>query len=115
MSELSMSQRFRILREASDDGLTDDGGFVFNGFFITPNMVEAIRGYVDHGYMVGGFLSAVLENDLRKAVVRADGHNVRNLPAYIAYLNNYVPAPCWGSKKAVEDWRARKDAERRRT
>lgn len=104
MSEMKLSQRLRLLQDQNRDGLTDDGGYVHGGFFIRPEMLGAIRGYVEHGYIVGGFLTAVLENDLSRAVTRADAQNLRNLPAYVMYLNSHVPASCWGSKEKVAAW-----------
>lgn len=65
---------------------------------------DQIDEYVRERTYVGGFLAAVLENDLRNAVSRADGLNLSLLPDYVRYLYNHCPAPCWGSPEKVEAW-----------
>jgi len=54
----------------------------------------------------GGFLQAVLENNLRQASARADPFNGPYLVAIMLFLNNYVPATSWGSVGEVEAWLA---------
>jgi len=65
---------------------------------------EAIDRYVADHCPVGGFLTAVLSNDLRSAVGQADDENLAHLPDIVCYLHWEVPASCWGSPKAVEKW-----------
>ena len=62
--------------------------------------------YVLHGISPGGFLSAVLSNDLREAVGRADETNQQALVHYVRFLYNYAPVGCWGSAKRFEEWPA---------
>ena len=78
--------------------------FKFEEFYIPEHMVNALKRYVNEHIETGGFLQKVLENDLVGAAGKADVANLRNLPAYAAYLYNEMPAKCWGSKKAVSDW-----------
>jgi hypothetical protein len=54
----------------------------------------------------GGFLRAVLENDLREACVRADDVNRWHVADLVVFLNNYAPSPAWGSPAAVDAWLA---------
>ena len=68
---------------------------------------QAIDQYVSAHTPRGGFLTAVLSNDLKGAFGRADEENLRNLPAYVAYLYNEAPAMCWGSKERMEAWMKR--------
>ena len=49
----------------------------------------------------GSFLNAVLENDLAKATMCADGTNINLLPQYIRFLYSHAPADAWGSKENV--------------
>lgn len=58
---------------------------------------------------VGGFLTAVLSNDLRDAAARADDVNAPRLTDLVRFLFNYCPAPAWGSPEAVEAWLADPD------
>ena len=78
--------------------------YKFQEFYIPERMMEAIDRYVKQGLYPGGFLSAVIENDLSNAVGRADDENIRNLPAYVAYFYNEAPGGCWGSKKNMKNW-----------
>lgn len=71
---------------------------------IPPNIKSAIDSYVDHGHSTGGFVYAVLCNDLVEAVARADTESFAFLLHICKYVFNFVPAPCWGSKKKVTNW-----------
>lgn len=83
------------------------GRYVFQGFVIPEHMVESIVLYVERSIEPGNFLMSVLCNDLLKACMYADHHNIANLPAYAAYLYNEVPAMAWGSQELVTKWLAR--------
>ena len=52
----------------------------------------------------GGFLTAVLCNDLAKAVDKADDRNVELIPNFVRLLYNFAPADCWGSEQNVDNW-----------
>lgn len=83
--------------------------YFFQNFYIPDHMMGGLKRYVEDRIGPGDFLTAVLMNDLREAVGRADEENMANLPAYVAFLHNCVPANCWGSPLAVHDWlKARK-------
>jgi hypothetical protein len=79
-------------------------GYTFRGFTIPSYMLEAIHQYIHKGDPPGDFLTAVITNDLREAIARADDHNQVNLPAYIAFLHNESPGQCWGSPEKMRDW-----------
>lgn len=86
--------------------------YVFWGFTIPEYMLEALKRYIEYGQKPGGFLTAVISNDLRNAVARADDHNIVNLRAYIGYLHNEAPANCWGSYDNMQQWLNHKQKER---
>lgn len=76
-----------------------------NGFDGIPAyMHDAIRNYVDHGWLPGGFLTAVLANDLFDAVAHADSANRFCLPAWVEFITNHCPAACHGSFERVNKW-----------
>ncbi len=56
------------------------------------------------GYSTGGFVRAILQNDLFLAVAKADGYSFFCLKAICEYVYNFTPGPCWGSKKKVKAW-----------
>ena len=60
--------------------------------------------YVDHKIHCGGFLTAVLENDLMTAVGRADTQNVVRLHEICQYVYCELPSNCWGSREKVQEW-----------
>lgn len=64
----------------------------------------ALEKYVEQGQIPGGFLLAVLKNDLMKTFEFADHFSWRALPAIITYLFNDVPAICWGTPERVAAW-----------
>lgn len=64
----------------------------------------ALARYIVERRIPGGFLRAVICNDLRAAVERADDANVVAIPAYVRFLYNYAPSSCWGSKERYEAW-----------
>ena len=57
---------------------------------IIPSTTQAsITRYVEHGIKPGGFLTAVLSNDLRNATGRADEQNLAALPAIVRWFANH--------------------------
>lgn len=66
--------------------------------------LDGLKRYVEEGIPVGGFLSAVISNDLREACGRADDYNLRVIPIYVAWLYNEAPGGCWGSKENMDAW-----------
>ena len=78
--------------------------YTFRSFRIPVRMMDGLERYIEHHVPPGDFLSAVLKNDLRSAVDRADDENLNNLPAYIGFLYNQAPAQCWGSPRACNAW-----------
>lgn len=75
---------------------------------IEQRFKDAIDAYVDHGRPMAGFITAVLENNLKDAVGRADEDAYENLREIVKYLYNDVPMSCWGSPEKVKAWYAKK-------
>ena len=73
---------------------------------------ETIDLYVSHGCEPGGFVYAVLCNDLFGAIARADIENRANLQAICQYIYNDICSDCWGSKEKVQSWMKQKRAEK---
>ena len=78
--------------------------YTFLGYEARTQMIDALDRYAQHRQPVGDFLRAVLENNLQSAVGHADDDNLRNLPAFVGYLYNEMPSPCWGSPEKVKAW-----------
>ncbi len=67
-------------------------------------MSDGLTRYILRGVRCGSFLTAVLENDLKGAVSRADLGNRVVLHEYVAFLYNHAPNGCWGSPENVMVW-----------
>lgn len=82
---------------------------------IHDDVLQSLKDYVEHGTEPGGFLQAVLANDLSKSIARADSHNMMSLPAIVVWLYEYVPSVCWGHPDRVSCWMRDSDGIRTRT
>ena len=75
-------------------------------FYIPGRMMGGIERYIEHRVKPGDFLTAIICNNLKMAVMTADEENIANLPAYMDYFYNHVPSNCWGSEAVLKDWLA---------
>jgi hypothetical protein len=73
---------------------------------VPQHTLGALDRYVEHHLQPGGFLLAVLENNLREAFIRADNDNLDAMRHIVTYCYNHIPFICWGSPKVVEAWLA---------
>lgn len=78
-------------------------------------MQEGLVRYVVNHRPTGGFLTAVLSNDLKRACSSADDENKIKIWSYAFWLFNYAPQQCWGSPENVDAWLelGKKERERR--
>lgn len=65
---------------------------------------DALNRYYEQGLMPGGFLTAVLCNDLFRAVSAADPYNIVALKDICMFVYNEMPAKCWGSAERMRAW-----------
>jgi hypothetical protein len=82
---------------------------------IPERMQNALREYVINRHETGDFLKAVICNDLRNAVGRADDDNLPLIPLYVRWFHNIAPASCHGSHRAMDEWVNRLDNLRHAT
>ncbi len=73
---------------------------------------KSLDRYVEHGIPPGGFLEAVLCNNLMEAMGRADIENHDTIFEICQYVYNEMPGNCHGSPEIVAAWYERKSAER---
>ena len=71
---------------------------------IRQDIKEAMDAYANHGHPLGGFLTAVMENNLMQALGRADSYNRATIHQICSYVYNEMPADCHGSPERVEAW-----------
>ena len=74
------------------------------GFAVPEHLHEGLIEYLAARRPTGGFLQAVLANDLRGAVGRADEQSGPALPNIIMFLVNHAPASSWGTQEQVRTW-----------
>ncbi len=79
---------------------------------VPEHLHEGLVEYIAARRPTGDFLTAVLSNDLKGAVGRADEMSGPALPAIVRFLYNVAPAPCWGSPDVVQAWLANPDVPR---
>ena len=75
-----------------------------NGRLISDSVVGGLRRYVVSRIPTGGFLRAVLENDLKSAAQQADAVNYGQLARIVEFCNDAIPFICWGSPAKVNEW-----------
>ena len=72
----------------------------------TQAMQTSLDRYRDDHVELGGFLTAVLQNDLLDAVSRADRLSLLGIKAIVQYCHWELPSGSWGSSAAVKAWLA---------
>lgn len=71
---------------------------------VKPRIKEAMLAYGSHHTPTGDFVRAVLENNLRAAVNRADLGNLVTLPAIMMFAWSDLPEESWGSPERYDAW-----------
>lgn len=70
---------------------------------LPPYMQGSVRDYIENGYPIEDFLTAVFSNDLVRSFEQADDTNAYNMQTYVRFLHN-APIACWGSLEKVQAW-----------
>jgi len=70
---------------------------------IPAHMREGTRLYIEEGIEPGGFLTAVLANDLTGAVGRADETNKRYIQQWAEFMMCEMPGNLWGNYDVVRN------------
>ena len=68
------------------------------------NIKASLDRYANNHIPVGGFLTAVLSNDLLGAFGRADPDTLLALRDIVGYCHNEIPNECWGSPGKIREW-----------
>lgn len=72
--------------------------------YLPDHMKKGMKNYLEHGIEPGSFMTAVLCNDLKGAIARADSTNLAALPNIVSYCYNNIPSTAWGSPEKMEAW-----------
>lgn len=79
---------------------------------LPEHMRDGARLYIEHGVPPGGFMTAVLENNLVKALARAHGTDRAAMFEWASWLYNECPGNAWGSEEIVNKWIESHETER---
>jgi hypothetical protein len=71
---------------------------------VPDHLREGLMLYVAQGILPGGFMQAVLANNLREAMRRGSYGGIVALPALVDFLTWHLPAEAWGSVAHVLAW-----------
>ena len=63
-----------------------------------------MRRYFEQHINPGGFLRALLNNDLLGSFKRADDINLPRIHDYVTFLYAHAPCDSWGSVESVKKW-----------
>lgn len=78
---------------------------------IPGTIKQSLDRYIQYHIPTGGFLEAVLSNDLKEAFGRADKENRIALFEIVKYCYNELPSDCWGSPEKVDAWLAERHTD----
>lgn len=71
---------------------------------IPASQANSLGRYIESGISPGGFLQAVIKNNLRGAASLADLENRNLLFNYVYCMHNFTPAGCWGGDEKYKEW-----------
>lgn len=73
---------------------------------VGSNLLKSLMYYIDYGREPGGFLTALISNNLMLTMSKADDYNLDAKKIYniLRWLYNVPPSGAWGSKAAVDRW-----------
>lgn len=72
--------------------------------FVPEHTRDTLVNYIEMGLPPGGFVQAVITNNLTEAFGRADHINSRHLATIVAWMYSFAPSGCWGSVDRVNTW-----------
>lgn len=72
--------------------------------YVPEHLREGLALYMMGGILPGDFLTAVLENDLTRAMAFGDDSSLAGLHSLVCFLMNECPTAAWGSVDTVRAW-----------
>ncbi|MFH1626086.1 MAG: hypothetical protein ABID54_13165 [Pseudomonadota bacterium] len=71
---------------------------------LPEHMRSGTQLYIERGILPGNFLQAVICNNLRESLARADHINTARMSDIAGFFYNETPFNCWGSEKRMKAW-----------
>ena len=81
-------------------------GHIMDYSKLPEHIQQGFRDYIEYGVPMGDFGTAVLENDLMEAFMRADETNIARMFDIVSFVYNEAPSACHGSREKVKSWLA---------
>lgn len=78
-----------------------------NTYRIPERITDSILRYALYGVQPGGFVYAVLTNDLRRALFSADKETFNHIHDIVSFAFHELPGNCCGDIETVSKWLAR--------
>lgn len=75
-----------------------------SGYDEAPRHADGFQRYFEEGILPGGFLQALLANNLYLASQRADPTNLHLFREYTWWLDEYAPKEAYGSTEKMQAW-----------
>ena len=90
--------------QSGDDASKKQSWFRGEYAAIPDDMKDSIIKYIEYGAEPGNFLTAVITNDLKKAVGHADRTNFELLRMYVQWFYNVAPGESQGDIQKMRSW-----------
>ena len=82
---------------------------------VSRDYFDPLYNYLVHGYEPGSFWTAVLSNDMFRAIQSSHPSNdIPSLKQALGWINEHFPWDSWGSSDAVAVWLSYTSEQRRR-
>ena len=78
---------------------------------LPEHLRSGMQRYLEDGMLPGGFLQAVLKNDLAESFARADLESQAAMFDIVVWLNTECPGTAWGNEEKVKAWTLERGAE----
>lgn len=76
----------------------------YDYYSIPEHLADELDQWLCHGIVPGGFLRAVLSNNLIDSIVRADLRSREALPRLVQFLLDQAPEGSFGRPSVLEDY-----------
>ena len=76
------------------------------GTGIPVNLHQPIVDYVQFGMPLGGYLTAIVSNDLTGAIGQCSTGDMTEIKFIVDFFYNNIPGSCWRSREAMTKWQA---------
>lgn len=86
----------------------------FGNSLIPDYTKTSLENYLLYGLPPGGFLTAVLTNNLFAAIHSADHQNLIHIADIVMWLSTLAPICSYGSHENIKEWMSDKDGYRKR-